>query len=913
MENKESVENWKFINNSGTFLLNSPNHTSYLYFPLANEAGMMSSITPDLKGDIKTGQNTFLLQPISAEELHTLILGRDFWFYVQNRGPWSISGNSAYQKSLKFSNKEEKVVLKAGLLWHRVIRSNLSLGIKTEITNFVPITMDHIELMEVKITNIGEKELIITPTTSYPLFCRSADNIRDHKHVTSLLNKIYTLKDGILVKPTLSFDERGHKKNVVSYGIFGSDDDEDPPIGYFPVIEDFIGEGGSFDWPKAVVKNSQNFVLENTVIEGFEVIGALRFKKLYLPEGGSSSFRFAFIINKEEKNKDYTPYLSKNAFKEAFQACKEHWKKKAAQITFSTNDKTFSNWMRWVSIQPTLRRIFGCSFLPHHDYGRGGRGWRDLWQDCLTLLLIEPKSIKYLLLGNFAGIRFDGSNATIIGSKSGEFIADRNNIPRVWMDHGVWPFLATKLYLDQTGDLDFLLENQTYFKDKHIYRCKLHDKDWSIKQGTNLLTSDGSKYKGTIIEHLLIQHLSSFFHVGPNNNILLEGADWNDGLDMAREKGESVAFTSFYAGNLKELAEILVELKDRKDITEIELAEELVLLLDIENNSFNYSSWEQKRGLLETYFKKCSHKISGNKISVNIDAIILDLKTKADSLITNIRYKEWITNDEGFSWFNGYYDNNGKALEGDHPKGVRMTLTGQVFPIMCKIATKKQLEEVIHSINRYLWDDTVNGIRLNTNFHEILLSMGRCFGFAYGNKENGAMFNHMAIMYAYSLYIRGKVGEGFKILDSIYRQSIDFNMSRIYPGIPEYFNQRGRGMYHYLTGSASWLIFTMLTRVFGIRGKLGDLVLEPKLLLSQFDKNGEAMVQCFFAERKISIKISNPLNLDYGSYKIDKVRINNKEIRWKNYRSGVLISRREILETSSKENLEILVELGISN
>jgi len=40
-----------------------------------------------------------------------------------------------------------------------------------------------------------------------------------------------------------------------------------------------------------------------------------------------------------------------------------------------------------VAIQPTLRKIFGCSFLPDFDYGKGGRGWRDLWQDCLGLIL----------------------------------------------------------------------------------------------------------------------------------------------------------------------------------------------------------------------------------------------------------------------------------------------------------------------------------------------------------------------------------------------------------------------------------------------------------------------------------------------------------------------------------------------
>ena len=63
-----------------------------------------------------------------------------------------------------------------------------------------------------------------------------------------------------------------------------------------------------------------------------------------------------------------------------------------------------------------------------------------------------------MILDNYGGVRMDGSNATIIGEKQGVFIADRNHITRVWMDHGFWPFLTTKLYIDQTGDIEILLK-----------------------------------------------------------------------------------------------------------------------------------------------------------------------------------------------------------------------------------------------------------------------------------------------------------------------------------------------------------------------------------------------------------------------------------------------------------------------
>lgn len=123
-------------------------------------------------------------------------------------------------------------------------------------------------------------------------------------------------------------------------------------------------------------------------------------------------------------------------------------------------------------IQPLLRRIFGCSFLPDFDYGKGGMGWRDLWQDSLSLILNDPGKVRPLLINNFSGVRIDGSNATIIGKKTGEFIADRNRISRVWMDHGVWPLITLDLYINETGDLNILFEQAGYFRDHQIFRSR---------------------------------------------------------------------------------------------------------------------------------------------------------------------------------------------------------------------------------------------------------------------------------------------------------------------------------------------------------------------------------------------------------------------------------------------------------
>ena len=871
--------NCKFIDNKGTFKLKNPESNSYMYFPLANEAGVMSSITPTLNGDCKMGQNTFLLAPVSSEELHNNKSSRNFWVYVDGIGAWSATGVSAAQQAEAFSQDKEETELEAGIMWHKMTRKSKKYGIKSEIISFVPSNDDKIELMKVTITNISNKSKKVTPTVAIPLYCRSADNLRDHRHVTSLLNRIETTDDGIIVNPTLTFDERGHKKNTVVYGVVAATENGKKPVSFCPIVEEYIGEGGSFEIPKSVLLNEEFKFKANVKLEGYEAIGAIRFEDSVIEANESKTFIVAIGFGDSKSDFDIIAdnNLKEDDFNKLLEETKAYWDKKI-NISYETKDKQFDNWMYWVNFQPMLRRIYGCSFLPHHDYGKGGRGWRDLWQDCLALLAMDPSGVRSMLLGNFGGVRFDGTNATIIGTKPGEFVADRNNITRVWMDHGAWPFLTTKLYIEQTGDIEFLLEKQSYFKDPQIVRGTEKDTLWDLSQGNKILTEDTKEYKGTILEHLLVQHLTAFYDVGEHNNLKLHGADWNDGLDMAEEKGESVAFSALYGGNLTDIAELLKYLRDVKKVKSIDLAEELQVLLT--GNNEVYDNVEEKQNILKNYCDKCKHNISGKVVGINCDELISNIEGKAKWLKEHIQKNEWISNKAGYSWYNGYYDNNARRVEGDGESGTRMMLTGQVFTIMSNTATEEQVESIVKAADKYLYDKSVGGYRLNTNFNEVKTDLGRMFGFAYGHKENGAVFSHMAIMYANALYQRGFAEEGFKVIDALYSHCNNFYISRIYPGVPEYISERGRGMYHYLTGSASWLILTVLSEMFGVKGKMGDLAFEPKILAKQFDNESKAAIEMNFAERQLKVEYVNENNKEYGEYKVSEIYIDEKEYRF---------------------------------
>ncbi|BCN29268.1 GH36-type glycosyl hydrolase domain-containing protein [Anaeromicropila herbilytica] len=898
------MESINFLNNEGTFSVRQAENYSHLYFPIAGEEGIKSSLSPNLGGDSKLNQNSFVIEPVSAENLHNNRSGRNFWCNVDGCGSWSVVGVSAEEECRKFTKEQDDSELTAGFMWQTVTRTSQKYQLSAKVTSFVPLK-HNVEIMQVEIRNNSNQQQVITPIAAIPLYGRSADNIRDHRHVTSLLHRITTTDYGVMVKPTMSFDERGHKENHMIYYVCGISGNSEKPQSFYPIVEEYIGEGGSFTHPQAVICNKSG---ENAgrYYEGKEAIGGIRFETVTLKAGESTSY--TILLGATDSSEEITELIQKcnkdEKVKVMFNEMKEYWQSKV-NVRFYTGNNGFDSYMRWVSFQPILRRIYGCSFLPYHDYGKGGRGWRDLWQDCLALLIMDPTNVRQMILDNYGGVRIDGTNATIIGEKQGEFIADRNNITRVWMDHGVWPFITTKLYIDQTGDIGILNQDVSYFKDQQIERGFGKDIRWKEKYGNVQKDIKGKTYSGSVLEHLLLQHLCAFYEVGEHNHIKLRGADWNDALDMAEKHGESVAFTCAYAGNMKEIALYMKKMKDILNISTVELLVEMRMLLqdDIEI----YENIMEKQELLHNYTILCRHNITGKKVKIDIDSIVSSLEHKADWLMQNIRKHEWIKDLDGNGWFNSYYDNDGKPVEGVLNNGVRMMLTGQVFAIMSETAQKEQVSAICKSADRYLYEKEIGGYRLNTDFHEQKFNLGRMFGFAYGEKENGAVFSHMTVMYANALYRRGFVKEGYKALQTLADTALNFETSRIYPGIPEYFNSKGRGMYHYLTGAASWYMITMLTEVFGVRGETGELVIRPKLVREQFDKEGRASVQLLFADKNFIIEFYNPNGHTYGEYQIKRAVCDNNTAL---YNSGmqVCLSRKKIIEMDNSIH-KIIVEL----
>lgn len=53
------MSGYQFLDRKGTFTMECPENTGYLYFPVAGENGLKGAVTPTLGGDLKVNQNAF--------------------------------------------------------------------------------------------------------------------------------------------------------------------------------------------------------------------------------------------------------------------------------------------------------------------------------------------------------------------------------------------------------------------------------------------------------------------------------------------------------------------------------------------------------------------------------------------------------------------------------------------------------------------------------------------------------------------------------------------------------------------------------------------------------------------------------------------------------------------------------------
>jgi len=173
----------------------------------------------------------------------------------------------------------------------------------------------------------------------------------------------------------------------------------------------------------------------------------------------------------------------------------------------------------------------------------------------------------------------------------------------------------------------------------------------------------------------------------------------------------------------------------------------------------------------------------------------------------------------------------GKDLEG------RIFLNPQSWGMLSGAADENQINKLITQINKQLM--TPFGVMmLAPSYTKMREDIGRITQKHPGVSENGSVYNHAAVFYAFSLYTKDKSDLAFKVLrkmlpnqkDLIQRGQLPIYIPNYYRGAYYQFPEMaGRSSQLFNTGTVSWFYRCLVEGLCGLKGKNGNLVVNPQL------------------------------------------------------------------------------------
>ena len=169
----------------------------------------------------------------------------------------------------------------------------------------------------------------------------------------------------------------------------------------------------------------------------------------------------------------------------------------------------------------------------------------------------------------------------------------------------------------------------------------------------------------------------------------------------------------------------------------------------------------------------------------------------------------------------------------------KIFLNAQSWAFLCGAPSDEQKASMLNAINAQL--KTPYGVMmLAPAFTKMRDDVGRVTQKWPGSAENGSIYNHAAAFYAASLYHLKSGDDAFDVLRRMVPGPDESDMERrgqlpIY--VPNYYRgayyqhprTAGRSSHLFNTGTASWFYRLVIEELFGLKGSIEGLRIEPKL------------------------------------------------------------------------------------
>jgi cellobiose phosphorylase len=662
------------------------------------------------------------------------------------------------------------------------------------------------EVQKVKLTNTGRKKKLLK-LFSFIEFCLW--NAWDDQ--TNFQRNFSTgdveIKGSVIYHKTEYKDRRNHYAFYsVNSKIDGFDTDRDS----------FIGLYNGFDRPEVVFKGKP----KNSIAHGWSPV-ASHYLNIELKPGESKEFIFVlgYIENEEDDKWESKGVINKKPAE-------------ALIDKFSTPGKVKKSLKELKEYWEELLSIFHIK-SEHKKLDRMVNIWNQY--QCMVTFNMS-RSASYFESGIGRGMGFRDSNQDLIGfvhqipAKARERILDiaatqfedggayhqyqpltkkgNNAVGSNFNDDPMWLILSTSAYIKETGD-------------------------WSILDAQVPFDNDESKAK-SLFEHLK----RSFYHVvnnlGPHKLPLIGRADWNDCLNL-----------NCFSNNPDE----------------------------------SFQTTENKKGGVAESIMIAGLFVAYGSEFVNLCKILnkndeaRECQMHVDKMVMAINQHGW----DG-EWFLRAYDYFGNKIGSKENEEGKIFIESQGYCIMAGVGLEDgKAKTTLESVKKYL--DCEYGIVLNNPaFTKYFINMGEISTYPPGYKENAGIFchNNPWIMIAETMVGNGdRAFEYYKKIAPSYLEEI----SDLHKTEPYVYAQMvagkdafkpGEAKNSWLSGTASWVFYTITQYILGIQPQYNGLKVDPCIPKSW---NGFE-IKRKFRNANYKITISNPNHVCKG---IKKLIVNGKE------------------------------------
>lgn len=179
----------------------------------------------------------------------------------------------------------------------------------------------------------------------------------------------------------------------------------------------------------------------------------------------------------------------------------------------------------------------------------------------------------------------------------------------------------------------------------------------------------------------------------------------------------------------------------------------------------------------------------------------------------------------------------GRKFGGRKDREGKIYLNAQSWAVIGGVARGKRLASCLAAVNRYL--ATPSGpTLLFPAYTKMREDVGKITLKTPGLYENGSVYCHAAVFYAYALYMARRSEEAFQVLRGLLPGAGGNTLERagqlpLY--LPNFFRgpaagkTAGRSSHHPGTGTCAWYYRTVIAMLLGLRGEFEGLRLDPQL------------------------------------------------------------------------------------